>query len=121
MDRQNELKEYRALLREREQLRGIIMRLRCETKKKNAAAQAEQKQKVEALLRKYEKQELAIAEKISAIEDAIASLTSRERQLIRYRYFDGYSWAKTAQAMRYSEAQVYRIHKKIIKKMERRM
>lgn len=70
---QSDLKEYRALLRELEQLRGIIKRLRCENQKKNAAVQANQKLKqVEALLWKYEKQELAITGKISAIEDAIA-------------------------------------------------
>ena len=55
-----------------------------------------------------------------AIEEAIASLESRERRLLRLRYVDGRKWRQVAQMMGYSEVRVKQLHRKALQLLEKR-
>lgn len=61
----------------------------------------------------YEK---LIAEQIR-IERMIEILEPLERLLIRYKYFDRYTWDGVALKLNYSRAQVQRIHTRILEKL----
>lgn len=54
-----------------------------------------------------------------AIEEAIGTLNSRERQLVRLRYIDGLPWHRVAFEINYSEPQAKRIGQKVLKKLEK--
>lgn len=50
-------------------------------------------------------QELIVLEKaVETLEDPI------ERAVMRYRYFEGYSWGRISEATHYSPPQLYRYH-----------
>ena len=45
------------------------------------------------------------------VEEAVAGIQdSRRREVLQYRYIEGMTWEKVAQAMHYSTMQVSRIH-----------
>ena len=48
----------------------------------------------------------------------VSGARSRERHVIRLRYYEGLEWWQVAKAMHYSEAHVRRFHEVTIQKME---
>ncbi|MDR1954299.1 MAG: hypothetical protein LBQ21_07525 [Clostridiales Family XIII bacterium] len=52
------------------------------------------------------------------IEKLIGTLTSRERRLIRLRYFEGISWERVAVEMDYSIHWVWKKHGEILEKLK---
>ena len=54
-----------------------------------------------------------------SIEKAIETLKPVERDLIRYRYIDGYPWHIVAVKLSYSEQQTHRIHSCTLQKLKR--
>lgn len=53
-----------------------------------------------------------------AIEDAIATLPSEERMLIRYRYVDGWTWERIADEYHYTSRNVHYIHSNALKRLK---
>lgn len=53
------------------------------------------------------------------IEQRIEQLEPVERMLIRYRYFDGMKWEAVCRRINYSDRQTFRLHDKIIKKLNK--
>lgn len=53
------------------------------------------------------------------IESAIQGLPAEERRLMRLRYIDGLTWEKIAVELNYSWSQVHRIHSTILAKLEK--
>lgn len=53
------------------------------------------------------------------IEKLIGTLEPVERQIVRYRYFDGMRWQAVFRKIHYSQKQTFRIHDNIIKKLNR--
>ena len=51
------------------------------------------------------------------IEQAIASLTSTERELMRLRYIDGADWTEVAATIHYEWTQTHRIHARALAKI----
>ena len=51
------------------------------------------------------------------IEQAIASLTPTERELMRLRYIDGADWTEVAATIHYEWTQTHRIHAKALAKL----
>ena len=52
------------------------------------------------------------------IEQAIESLTSTERELLRLRYIDGADWTEVAATIHYEWTQTRRIHAKALAKIK---
>jgi DNA-directed RNA polymerase specialized sigma subunit len=80
--------------------------------------------KMAALMIKFEELEQRyinllhdLMDKQQKIEDAIESLEPIERDLIRYRYIDCLPWFKIEEKLSYSSRSVFRMHRKILKKM----
>ena len=55
-----------------------------------------------------------------AIEQAIEALDTTERQLLRLRYIDGYSWTKVSMTIHYSRSETHRIHVAALEKLGRK-
>lgn len=55
-----------------------------------------------------------LAAAMQRIETAIAALPSVERQLMRMRYIEGYTWAEVCERMSYSSQRVHQIHGKAL-------
>ena len=51
------------------------------------------------------------------IEQAIESLTSTERELMRLRYIDGADWTEVAATIHYEWTQTHRIHARALNKI----
>lgn len=75
--------------------------------------------KLEELEGKYNKLLNDLITEQTELEDMIQSLEPLERDLIRYRYVDGLEWYKIEEKLNYSPRTVFRMHKKILKKMEK--
>lgn len=52
------------------------------------------------------------------IEEAIESLNSTERELMRLRYIDGADWTEVAATIHYEWTQTHRIHARALKKIK---
>ena len=52
------------------------------------------------------------------IEQAIESLTSTERELLRLRYIDGADWTEVAATIHYEWTQTHRIHARALAKIK---
>lgn len=70
-----------------------------------------------ALLDRYRAMQEKLAAEQAAIEDMIDGLSSRERRLLRYRYFDGMTWEKVCVAINYSWRRTHAIHSKALEKL----
>lgn len=53
------------------------------------------------------------------IETMIKDLEPIERELVRYRYFDGLMWRDVCEKIGYAQRQTFRIHDKILDKLEK--
>lgn len=105
-----ELKDYRGLVAERDDLNRRLEWLR---KRPDA------EQKVMRTLEECYMDKLEMAtEAILSIEQNIESLDPVERELIRLRYIDGKEWQDIADTIGYSWAQTHRHHGKALKKLE---
>lgn len=60
----------------------------------------------------------ALADEQLAIEQAIQSLSNRERMVIRYYYIDGLTWEKVCVKMHYSWTQIHKIHSAALEKLK---
>lgn len=76
--------------------------------------------KVNARIRiaeKYHRQLEQLKRAQLEVEEMIASLPSRERRLLRYRYIDGMTWAGVSEMMAYSKRQSHRIHDRAVDRL----
>lgn len=112
-----DLRQYRSLQREISDLRQKIS---VEDSKIKAcidgeALYGEQYKKHKARLQEA----LELAERqYGALEDAIATLSSEERMLIRYRYIDGWDWVRIADKCHYTDRNVHYIHSNALEKLK---
>jgi len=60
-----------------------------------------------------------VMEALEAVEDAIDTLETVERLIMREYYINGLKWEQVCDKIGYSWAQTHRIHKNAIKKLER--
>ena len=74
--------------------------------------------KFEELEEKYKVLLNDLLDKQRDIESIIESLDPLERELIRYRYIDGWSWHKIQIKFGCSRRTIFRLHSKILKKIE---
>lgn len=66
-------------------------------------------------------QERRVKRELAAIENAVNGLKSPlEREIMRYRYIEGMTWADVGKIMHYSESHLRRIHGRAIRKIERK-
>ena len=70
-------------------------------------------EQIEELTELYQQKWAQLNDLCLEIEKEIESLPSLERRIIRLRYLDNKSWPEVSKIMRYSVAQLHRIHKKI--------
>lgn len=70
------------------------------------------------LERVYEEKLAALAAEQFAVESAIASLDSVERQLMRARYLDGLRWEEVCVVIGYSWQQTHRIHARALQSLQ---
>lgn len=106
----DDLKDYRALCKERMSLEDRIARLE---------QRPDAEQKVLRTLEECYKDKLKQSIKAALeIEKAIDSLNAIERELIRARYVDGMEWEDVASHIGYSWQQTHRIHAKALEKLE---
>jgi DNA-directed RNA polymerase specialized sigma subunit len=75
--------------------------------------------KLEELKERYKRMLNRLYEQQIEIEKMIECLEPLERDLIRYRYIDGMPWRKVFDKIGYSQKQTFRIHKKILQKLEK--
>ena len=73
--------------------------------------------RLDTLQRKYADLLAELANRQGEIEDAIAALDGIERMVMRYRYIEGLTWPRVADATFYSEKQARRIHDRAVKKL----
>lgn len=75
--------------------------------------------KFEELEKKYKNLLDQLLEQQSIVEKLIESLEPFERDLIRYRYIDNLPWFKIQQKLNISQRTAFRLHGKILNKMEK--
>jgi DNA-directed RNA polymerase specialized sigma subunit len=75
--------------------------------------------KFEELEEKYQMLLNELLEKQHQIECLIEKLEPFERELIRYRYVDGLPWFKVQKKLNVSQRTAFRMHEKILNKMEK--
>ena len=129
-----ELKSYKALTKEQEQLEEMIWELEAtigdpKTAKidgmphgspsggsglENIVARYSQ------LKDRYEAKKAEILAKRIRIEEAIDSLDPDERRMMRYRYIDGLKWEEVCVKMPYSWNQAHIIHRRVLAKLRDR-
>lgn len=125
-----ELKEHYRLKQETVEIEETIKRLQLQaqsvsaTKITGAPAGsgspdkiADNLSRIEKLIQYYQQklEKLLIQQK--QIEEAIESLPTNERLLMRYRYIDGLDWVDVAANMNYSWQWMHKIHARILKKL----
>lgn len=125
-----ELKEHYRLKQETVELEETIKKLQLQaqsvsvTKITGAPAGsgspdkiADNLSRIEKLIQYYQQklEKLLIQQK--RIEEAIESLPTNERLLMRYRYIDGLDWVDVAANMNYSWQWMHKIHARILKKL----
>lgn len=75
--------------------------------------------KLDALREKYVSVLEDLCDRQLQIEEMIQELEPLERDLIRYRYIDGLRWRDVFEKIGYGQRQTFRIHEKIIEKLEK--
>ena len=73
--------------------------------------------KIERLEQKYLDKCNQLLQEREKIENAISPLESRERMLIRYKYFELLAWEEVAAKLGCSVDNVYKLHGKILQKI----
>lgn len=111
---QKELSEYRALVAEKAQIGEMLAELD-DSPSRSPEGNAIRSDEVR---RHYTAKQAEITRKLLAIEDAIASLSPNERRLFRLRYLQGMKWDAVCDELGYCRQQVFRIHKKALRKLE---
>ena len=120
-----QLREYKDLKRERDDLERKIKVLELEMYGPRAQrmdgmprggsgennVREEQMDTKAELLELYRAKEAELSQQLLAIEQAIETLDSRSRHLIRLHYIDGLTWEQVCVAMNYSWSQVHRFHR----------
>lgn len=77
--------------------------------------------RMRALASQIETRVAAYAEKVRQIEGAIDAVEeARYREVLRYRYLNGWSMKRIAREMGYSEDWVYRLHRRALRAVGRR-
>ena len=123
-----ELRGYRNLKREADQLEQYIARIKAEIyaprtthldaipgASPNGTGPTERLAlKHVELLERYREKLVELRTAQLRIEKAIEPLSPDERMLMRYRYIDGLTWEEVAVKMGYSWRQVHRIHAKAL-------
>ena len=71
-----------------------------------------------SLLESYRQTVDQLERKMREVEEAIASLDSPEREIIRCRYIDCMPWEKVCVKTNYSWRSVHRIHARALRKLE---
>ena len=128
-----ELCRYADLLKEKEDLQERIIRL--DSARKSASVQVitgmpraangdndkfgRGTAEMERLRKLYERKVRDIDAECAEIEKAIERLEPIERRLIRYRYIDCLTWEKICVKIGYSWANTHRLHKLILRKLEK--
>lgn len=126
-----ELKSYKALKREQEQIEEKLWELEAtigdpKTAKMDGMPHGSPSggsglENVVAryieLKERYEAKRAEILAKQLAIETAIESLDPDERRMMRYRYIDGMKWEEVCVAMPYSWNQAHLIHRRVLAKL----
>lgn len=72
------------------------------------------------LQERYRAKLAELAAELLAIEEAIESLDSTARTLLRYRYIDGLAWEEVCVKMCYSWRQTHRLHSKALEELRQR-
>ena len=114
---QEELREYRSLYKEVEELRRMLteMETRCGTDRWTELSDTVYAARKE----RFEEAQRRASLLLERIETAIEGLPSAERRVIRLRYIEGHGWQKIALEMSYSESAVRtRIHQRALEKLK---
>ena len=124
-----ELKRYRTLAREAQDLERRVIKLRAQAssctrpdgyarrRKSTKDRTAELVARIVDMDARLQDKRIALLEQMAAIERAIESLEPIERLLIRLRYIDGLRWEEIAVDLNYSIQHVWRLHGEVLKKM----
>ena len=75
--------------------------------------------KLEMLRERYKNTLEELCDQQLKIENMIEQFEPLERDLIRYRYVDGLKWNEVFKKIGYGQRQTFRIHEKIIEKLEK--
>lgn len=127
-----ELKQYRSLTNEIENLNEKIVRLRSQLELASTQimtgmphgsdGEVDKIGKALSILeeaqKRYYDKLIEITELTLKIEKAIENLTPTERLLIRYRYMDFMKWEDICSKLKLSWKQSHNLHKKILRKFE---
>lgn len=106
-----QLRNYRNIKKE---YRQIEQRLR------NLEKRPESEEEILRPLREYYATKLEeLIQMQLRIEQAIETLEPIERELIRFRYFDGLPWHRIAVKISYSEQQTHRFHSNALQKLKK--
>lgn len=127
-----ELREYLNLKRELNQLNDRIKELRTIAESASAqkltgmpGAHSDDSSVERNLIRisemqdRYNKNLHRMLEEQERIEEAIARLPSLERQIIRYRYMDGYHWEQICILIGYEWTQTHEHHSRALRMLEK--
>jgi DNA-directed RNA polymerase specialized sigma subunit len=127
----NELKKYRQLVAERDNLRERIEKLELEitspkiqiiTDMPKCFANADKSSVIDTLIdlkRHYKRLWKKCVIKCHKIEKSIEKLVNpTERMILRYYYIDGLKWEEVCVRINYEYAHVHRLHKTALKKLK---
>lgn len=106
-----DLIQYIDMEMERVQIQNILTRLRREMAKGYTSEPAV------ALETLYVKKLDEICQHKRCVEELIATLDGEELDVMKWRYINGLTWDKVAEAMSYSYTNVHRIHNKALKRL----
>lgn len=96
----------------------VRLRLCSERSTAEQDSQAEQIAKLMELEKKHVQLLLDYEVRLTDIREWMDTLAPLSRDIMRYRYADGLSWAEIAEVMNYSEAYCKEIHGEEMKKIE---
>lgn len=106
-----ELEQYLDLKKERDHLKDTIVIV-------DALYKKTRNETDEELLNHYNYLTRRLTKQLTKIENAIETLDPRERQALRLHYIEGMTWEEVARLMYYERAQIYRIRKAALAKLE---
>ena len=125
----NTLKQYRSLLKEIDHLeqekQRVLDRLLAPSVPDGMPHGSGDQDKIGNAIARRDKYQRMIDSKLdelidlrAEIECAVACLCSKDRDLIRMRYIDGFRWEKIAVELSYDYRWVLRLHGKILQEMQ---
>lgn len=113
---QNILEEHRQKVKEIKSISDQIRKIKALLYKEENEST---KNTLNELVNKYEASFNSVYSNQLKIEKLIEDFDPIEKDLIRYRFFDGLRWEQVFIKLSYSQKQTFRIYKKILKKLER--